>query len=311
MPKQQWRILDFHVHFAVKGGEGSVRASGAHEDELTYGQQQYRWMLGTWDFPVPEEEVPEPEVVLNRWLSELDKYQLEGVVFVTGAGSDFMAQAQSRHQDRVFSFSHISPDDPRALEKITRDIEDLKLSGFKMFGPRLERPFDDKAYWPIWELLARHRVPLLIHFGVLGGGGGIVFHPRMSPLTVDPVARAFPELPIVIPHFGAGYWAELLQLGWAHQNVYVDTSGSNQWIRWMPYPLTLETLVQKAYETFGPRRIIFGSDSSYFPRGFAVRYVNDLIRAARYNGMPDSDLQRILYDNAWELLHPEVVKRHG
>ncbi len=143
----------------------------------------------------------------------------------------------------------------------------------------------------------------MIHFGVLGGGGGIVFHPRMSPLTVDPVARAFPELPIVVPHFGAGYWGDLLQLGWTHENVYVDTSGSNQWIRWMPYPLTLESLVQKAYETFGPQRMIFGSDSSYFPRGFAVRYVADLIRAARYNNMPDEDLQHILYDNAWRLLH--------
>ncbi len=151
---------------------------------------------------------------------------------------------------------------------VAHDIEDLKLRGFKMFGPRLERPFDDRAYWPISELLARHRVPLLIHFGVLGGGGG-----------------------------------DLLQLGWTHENVYVDTSGSNQWIRWMPYPLTLESLVQKAYETFGPQRMIFGSDSSYFPRGFAVRYVADLIRAARYNNMPDEDLQHILYDNAWRLLH--------
>ena len=311
MPTKEWRILDFHVHFAVRSGEGSVRASGAPDDQLTYGQRQYRWMLGSWDFPTPEAEVPEPPVVLDRWLQELERYQLDGVVFVTGAGSDFMAEAQAKNPDRVFSFSHISPDDPDAVAKITHDIEDLKLSGFKMFGPRLERPFDDRAYWPIWELLAKHRVPLLIHFGVLGGGGGIVFHPRMSPLTVDPVARNFPELPIVIPHFGAGYWGDLLQLGWAHENVYVDTSGSNQWIRWMPYPLTLESLLQKAYETFGPQRIIFGSDSSYFPRGFAVRYVQDLIRAARYNGMPDEDLQAILYDNAWRILHPGTVKARG
>ena len=60
---------------------------------------------------------------------------------------------------------------------VAHDIEDLKLRGFKMFGPRLERPFDDRAYWPIWELLARHRVPLLIHFGVLGGGAAITTCP--------------------------------------------------------------------------------------------------------------------------------------
>ncbi|NMP22914.1 amidohydrolase family protein [Sulfobacillus harzensis] len=310
MPKKSWRILDFHIHFAVRSNRRTERASGAPDSELTYGQRQYRWMMEAWDFPTPEPEVPEPPVVLERWLGEIKRYNLEGVVFVTGAGSEFMAAAQANNPGRIFSFSHISPDDPDALQKITHDIEDLKLSGFKMFGPQLERPFDDPAYWPIWELLAKHRVPLLIHFGVLGGGGGIVYHPRMSPLTVDPVARAFPEIPIVIPHFGAGYWGDLLQLGWAHENVHVDTSGSNQWIRWMPYPLTLESLLQKAYETFGPDRIIFGSDSSYFPRGFAVRYVQDLIRAARYNGMPDADLQKILYDNAWRILHPGGVANH-
>lgn len=27
---------------------------------------------------------------------------------------------------------------------------------------------------------------------------------------------------------------KLLFLGWGCENVYVDTSGSNQWMRWMP-----------------------------------------------------------------------------
>lgn len=307
---RKWKVLDFHVHFAVKKGPGAERASGAPTDQLTYSQRQYRWMLESWEFPSPETEVPEPSEVLSRWLAELDTYALEGVVFVTGSGPEFMSAAQQQYPERIFAFSHVSPDDPAAVEKIRYQINELGLSGFKMFGPQLEKPFDDRTYWPIWELLAEKRLPLLIHFGVLGGGGGIVTHPRMSPLKVDPIARSFPQLPIVVPHFGAGYWGDLLQLGWAHENVMVDTSGSNQWIRWMPYPLTLETLLQKACETFGPDRIIFGSDSSYFPRGFAERYLLDLIRAARYNGMPDVDLQKILYGNAWALLHPEV-KRHG
>lgn len=307
---RKWQVLDFHVHFAVNNGEGAERSSGAPRDQLNYSQRQYRWMLEAWDFPTPDAEIPEPSVVLDEWIDELDRYDLSGVVFVTGAGSAFMSEAQKRHRDRVFAFSHVDLDAPNAVELVRRDINEYRLSGFKMFGPKLAKPFDDRSYWPVWELLAEKELPLLIHFGVLGGGGGIVFHPRMSPLTVDPVARAFPSLPIVVPHFGAGYWGDLLQLGWAHENIYVDTSGSNQWIRWMPYPLTLETMVQKAYETFGPDRILFGSDSSYFPRGFAERYLADLIRAARYNGMPDQDLQKILFDNAWRLLHPHGG-RHG
>lgn len=299
-----FKVLDFHVHFLVESAEGSTRASGGSADALTYSQRSYRWMLESWDFPTPETPIPPATTVLDRWINEIERYELDGMVFVTGAGANFMSAAQQQYPDRIYAFSHVSPDDPEALVKITQDVDQRGLRGLKMFGPRLQKPFEDRAYWPIWEFLAERHVPLLIHFGILGGGGGIVYHDRMNPLTVDPVARNFPTLPIVIPHFGTSYWGDLLQLGWANENIYVDTSGSNQWMRWMPYTVTLESLLRKAYETFGPHRIIFGTDSSYFPRGFAERYLLDLIRAARYNGMPDRDLQCILHTNAWHLLHP-------
>ena len=309
MPQRRFKVLDFHAHFVVPHQGGGGRAAAGDTAGLTYSQRQYRWMLDGWGFPDPEETVPEPPVVLERWLMELERYELDGVVFVTGAGPEFMGEAQRAHPDRVYAFSHVSPDAPDAPERLVEDLDVHGLKGYKAFGPRFEMPLDDKRYWPLWEALAARRRPVLIHYGVLGGGGGIVYHPRMSPLTVDPVARAFPELPIVVPHFGAGYWGDLLQLGWAHENVRVDTSGSNQWVRWMPYPLTLRDLVTKAYETFGPSRILFGSDSQYFPRGFAERYLADLIRECAYAGMPDRDVERILHTNAWELLHPAAGGR--
>lgn len=302
MEHKPYRILDFHVHFVTPSPGGRI-ASDASAPK-TYSQRQYQWMLESWGFPEPE-PTPEPPVVLERWLAEIDRYDLDGVVFVTGPGAEFLGQAQRAHPDKIYGFSHVSPDDPNAPAKLKEDLDIHGLKGYKTFGPRFEWPLDDRRYWPLWEILAERRRPLLIHYGVLGGGGGIVAHPRMSPLTADPVARSFPEIPIVVPHFGAGYWGDLLQLGWAHENVLVDTSGSNQWVRWMPYPLTLSDLVRKAYETFGPERIIFGSDSQYFPRGFAERYLLDLIRECGYAGIPQPAVQRILHDNAWDLLHPQ------
>ena len=303
MDDRRYRVLDFHAHFVVPGQRG--RVPGPDPDRLTYSQRQYGWMLKAWDFPPPEAEVPEPEENLRRWVAELDRKAIEGIVFLTGPGGAFMGEAQRRYPDRVFAFSHVSPDDPDAVRLLREDLDANGLVGFKTFGPRFEHPLDDRRYWPVWEMLAERRRPVLIHYGVLGGGGGTVFHPRMSPLTIAPVAQAFPELPIVVPHFGAGYWGDLLQLAWACENVIVDTSGSNQWMRWMPYPLTLGDLLRKAYETVGPGRIIFGSDSQYFPRGFAERYLRDLVREAAYAGIPDADLDRILYANGWALLHPD------
>jgi uncharacterized protein len=302
MDERRYQVLDFHAHFVVPGERGRVPDPEAAD--LTYAQRQYRWMLKSWDFPPPEHEVPEPPENLRRWVAELDRKGVAAIVFLTGPGAAFMAEAQRAYPERVFAFSHVSPDHPEAPRILREELDVDGLKGYKTFGPRFELPLDDRRYWPLWEILAERRRPVLIHYGVLGGGGGTVFHPRMSPLTIAPVAKAFPELPIVVPHFGAGYWGDLLQLAWACENVIVDTSGSNQWVRWMPYPLTLGDLLRKAYETVGPSRIIFGSDSQYFPRGFAARYLEDLIREAAYAGIADPDLDRILYGNGWRLLHP-------
>ena len=92
----------------------------------------------------------------------------------------------------------------------------------------------------------------------------------------------------MIPHFGIQHVQEVLFLMWACPNVVVDTSGSNQWVRYMAQRLTLEDLFRRFYETMGPDRIIFGSDSSWFPRGFARRYLADQLRICWEMGMPAS-----------------------
>jgi hypothetical protein len=86
----------------------------------------------------------------------------------------------------------------------------------------------------------------------------------------------------------------------------VDTSGSNQWIRWMPEEWTVKRLYRKYLETIGPDRIIFGTDSSWFPRGFAIRYLQDQIRDLVYLGTSHETMQKILAGNAARLLKLET-----
>ena len=143
---------------------------------------------------------------------------------------------------------------------------------------------------------------------MLGAAGGVSYHPNISPAVLEPVARDFPTVDFVIPHFGIQYVTDLLFLCWSCPNVHVDSSGSNQWVRWMPYKLTLDDLFQRFYETIGPERILFGSDSSWFPRGFAIRYLQDQIRICRFMGMshdaPAADLRRQRRPPARRAPHP-------
>jgi uncharacterized protein len=56
-------------------------------------------------------------------------------------------------------------------------------------------------------------------------------------------------------------------------NVMFDTSSSNGWIKYVP-GLTLEAVFKQALAVLGPDRLLFGSDSSFFPRG----WVKDVYR---------------------------------
>ena len=85
-------------------------------------------------------------------------------------------------------------------------------------------------------------------------------------------------------------------------NVYIDTSGSNQWMRWMPYDVTLESLFRKYRETIGASRILFGTDSSWFPRGFSKSYLDVQVRAMADVGYSEDERDMILYRNAASLL---------
>ncbi len=121
-------------------------------------------------------------------------------------------------------------------------------------------------------------------------------------MSIAQASRDFPKLNFIVPHFGCTHMQDLLQVCWTRPNVYVDTSGSNQWIRWMPYPLTLEDVVQKYVQTVGPGRIIFATDSSYFPRGFAKIYLEEQHKLFRFAGLDDNEIDMVFNRNARHLL---------
>ena len=53
-----------------------------------------------------------------------------------------------------------------------------------------------------------------------------------NPLDLQAVAAAFPTVPVIIPHFGAGLFREALMVADMCANVRLDTSSSNSWIKY-------------------------------------------------------------------------------
>ena len=61
-------------------------------------------------------------------------------------------------------------------------------------------------------------------------------------------------------------------------NIHFDTSSSNAWMRYHP-GLTLDLVFKQALAVAGPDRLLFGTDSSFFPRGWQ-RPIYDAQRSA-------------------------------
>jgi len=306
------KVIDFHSHFPVQRGGGGggywQRVVDKYGEErasiFIQNSRRYRddWRR-MWGFEAPEEEAHSDEEQAERWVADLDAKGVEKVNFVTGGGNDNLAQVLAMHPNRFTGFAHHDPFSENAGGELERAVKELGLRGYKMIASSQTQPIDDKSLYPLWETAENLKVPVLIHFGVLGGGGGPSRNLRnMDPLTLWDVAASFPTLNFVIPHFGACYLRELLQLCWGCPNVLMDTSGSNQWTRWMPYRLTLEDVFRKAVETVGPDRIVFGTDSSYFPRGFAQEYLREQLMICRSIGLEQSTVEKIFHGNAARLL---------
>ena len=303
-------VLDFHAHLPVKG---SIPQAAAVYREYLRRFGADRWALverhlqadqaawrAHWGFPDPESAGPDEEMAA-RWAEEVDRHGLVRVVFLTGGGNDRLAAVVSRYGEAFVGFAHHEPFAPDAPAELERAVRELGLKGYKIIAPLLPRRLDDEHLQPLWEAAERLHIPVLIHFGPLRYEG-IVAGPNISPLVLQDVARGFPGVPFIVPHFGCGYPRELLHLMWVCGNVYVDTSGSNDWMRWMPYELDLKVLFRRYLDTAGPSRVIFGTDSSWFPRGFARRYLEVQWQACNEIGVPEHDLRLIFAGNAARLL---------
>jgi predicted TIM-barrel fold metal-dependent hydrolase len=256
-----------------------------------------------WAFEPPEEGIHSDKEQAKRWVADMDAKGLERVNFVMGGGNDNLAQIIKWYPERFTGFASHPLFEEGAAEELERAVTELDLRGYKVIGSGQVKPIDSRDAYPVWEMAERLGVPVLIHFGVLGGGGGPAYNLyNLNPLSFWKVCSDFPSLKVIVPHFGACYWRELLQLCWQSPNVYVDTSGSNQWMRWMPYDLSLKDLFRKANETIGPERLIFGTDSSYFPRGFSLEYLREQLKVCYELGFTEEAIQRIFHDNAAEML---------
>ena len=236
-----------------------------------------------WDAP------GDPAALADRWVAELDRHGVARAALMASVPGDeeSVAEAAARHPERIAGSFMLDPTAPGAAARARRAYGELHLRCACLF-PAMHgfTPDDEARVGPVFEAAAEHGRAVFVHCGVLSVGvrRKLGLHSRFDvrrgqPLALVPLAAAFPGVPVIIPHFGAGFFRETLMAAALCPNIVVDTSSSNAWTQYLTPPPTLADVFRQALAVLGPERILFGSDSSFFPRGWQ-RPVYDAQRAA-------------------------------
>ena len=224
-----------------------------------------------------------------------------------------VAAAVDRHPRRFVGFFAVNAAAPDAGAVAQRAFGDLGLRCACLFPAMHGYSFDDGCVAKIFEAAAAHGGALFAHCGYLSieartslGLANAFDLRRGDPLALAVTAARFPSVPVIVPHFGAGFLREALMAAQACPNIHFDTSSSNSWIRYFP-GLTLADVFRQAVSTIGADRLLFGTDSSWFPRGWR-RVIHGAQQAIVDSlGLDAATIEKIFAGNFDRLFPPPMV----
>jgi uncharacterized protein len=278
-------VADAHVHFLSRRFFETLASQAARSPE-TIGSEL------NWDLPPVD-----PVELARRWAAELDAHGIKRAALIASLPGDAASvrSAAAACPGRFLAYAMVNP-----LVDVTESTQDL--DALCLFPAMHQYFIHDARVEPFLEQAAAENSLVFVHCGVLTVGVrkklGLPspFDMRYSnPIDLHGVALRHPRVRFVVPHFGAGYFREALMLADLCPNVYLDTSSSNSWMRYDG--LTLEKVFQRALDVVGPSRLLFGTDSSFFPRGWNREIFEVQTRALKELGVPTASARLILGEN--------------
>lgn len=227
------RAVDFHVHLPttewIEGSMGRFR-----ETAERYFRRKVE-LRSVEELAAEYESLDVFGVVLG--------WDAETATGMTPLSNDEVASIHREFPERFVTFAGIDPHKAGAVDELERAIGELGMKGAKLH-PSLQN-FDpsDEKFFPLWGKAEELGIPCIFHTGTSGigagapGGQGIRID-LSRPILLDPVAAAFPNLSIVMAHFGWPWHAEALAMALHKTNLFIDISG------WAPRYIPKEVVTE-------------------------------------------------------------------
>src|SRR5574338_849884 len=206
--------------------------------------------------------------------------------------NDDVVKFAADNADIALPFISVDPTrGPEAVREARRLVATGLVRGLKLHPPLQQFFPNDPIAYPLYEVFAEAKLPVLFHTGHSGigsgapGGAGI----RLKyghPMPIDDVAVDFPKMPIIMAHPSFPWQDEAISVGLHKPTVYIDLSG------WSPKYFS-PTLIQYA-NTMLKHKVLFGSD---YPWITPDRWLGDFEKIA----IRDEVRPLILKENAVRL----------
>ena len=107
--------------------------------------------------------------------------------------------------------------------QLEQHLKNEKCVGIKLYPGYIPLYPNDKQYYKAFELLLKYHKVLAVHTGMLAGLKGKLKYTK--PIYLDDIAVDFPDLKIVMCHFGNPFLEEAAAVMEHNDNVYADLSG--------------------------------------------------------------------------------------
>ncbi len=284
-------IVDSHLHLVTESVAKNWKRSEKEEKIVNKRRKQFK---------LPDYTIYPLQKMIELWTQEFEKYNIDKGVFLTYEPHNEDLINFVKSSGRFIGFTSLDPREEEAPRWLEEDSK-AGLRGLKLYPVNRGFSVCDERCYPVYEMAEKLGIPITIHFGVsIGYFSDLRFG---NPIDLHGVARDFPDVTFIIAHFGCGFLREALFLSYQCQNIYFDTSSSNRWMEYLPYEMTLKDVFRKCLHVLGAERLLFGTDSNFFPRGYRYNILEEQIAVLNSLKVKEEDQSKIFGGNMARLLN--------
>lgn len=207
------KIIDAHLHLKHHQNFDRLCRQSGHDNSLTHLLETMRELdiagcVAMGSSGGPQEDPCGPGLFDLGGAAELFPYNYpRNIAFC--AGVEPLGLAPGCLEKTLAAFARAA-DCPHCL-------------GFKIYLGYRHCYADDPLYHPLYELAQKKDLTVVFHTGDTANSAGRLRYSH--PLTVDEVAVRYPDLRIVLAHFGNPWLVDAAEVVKKNPNVYADLSG--------------------------------------------------------------------------------------